>query len=107
MPAISPEEMAMMQKDAGKDSSGQATKLVQRVASDLAQLGEMLAQSKGVTDQDIEQMNQINQMFTDLVEKKLAGSSPGEDVQEESPEMSQIPMDAGRTGKPMGPATKN
>jgi uncharacterized coiled-coil protein SlyX len=107
MAQMTPEEMAQMQQGGGEDQAGKATKLAQQVAQGLVELQGMLAKSQGVTDQDIAQMDDVVMKFADLVEKKLAGAAPGEDVEEESPEMNQVPADAGMSGKPLGPQVKN
>lgn len=108
MPQISPEEMAAMQEQAGQDNSGKATALVKSVGEGLAQLSEMLNSSKGVTDADREQMAMVMNGFIDLVEKKLGGSAPGQDAPpEELPaDEGAVPMQGGRTGKPMGPQNR-
>ena len=106
MAEMTPEEMEMMQQQAGKETGGGATKLVQQVGEGLAKLSEMLMSAKGTTDQDKAQMEQIMSSFVDLVEKKLS-AEPGQDAPSENPEMSQIPMDQGGGGQPMGPATRN
>lgn len=107
MADMSPEDMAAMQAQAGKDSGeGDATALVKKVGEGLQKLAEMLANSKSVTDKDMAQMDQIISLYVDLAEKKL-GSAPGEDAEDEmSPEMTQMPMMQGRGGMPMGPQTK-
>ncbi len=107
MAEMTPEEMEMMQQQAGKDSSGGATKLVQEVGKGLEKLNEMLNSAPGTTDKDRAQMQSIMDNFVDLVEKKLAGSAPGEDQEDPSEQMSQVPVDAGMSGKPMGPASRN
>lgn len=107
MPEISQDEMAEMQAQAGKDTKGGATKLAQDVAKGLVELQQMLGASPGATDQDIAQMDDIVMKFADLVEKKLGGSAPGEDSQEESQELSQVSADAGMKGQPIGPQMKN
>lgn len=106
MAAMTPEEMAQMQGQAGKDNSGQATKLAQNVAKGLVELQQMLGASPGATDEDIAQMDDVVMKFADLVEKKLGGA-PGEKVPDENPEMNQVSADAGMTGKPIGPQMKN
>lgn len=107
MAEISPEEMAQMQAQAGNDGKGQATKLAQQVAKGLVELQQMLAASNGATDQDIAQMDEIVMSFADLVEKKLAGSAPGEDAAPEEADMNQVSADAGMKGQPIGPQVKN
>ena len=107
MAQMTPEEMAMMQQKAGKDSGGGATKLAQQVGEGLSKLSDMLQGAQGTTDQDKAQMQQILELYVDLVEKKLGGAEPGQDVEEEGQDMNQVPMDAGMKGKPMGPATRN
>lgn len=108
MPAqMSPEEMSAMQQQAGKDSSGGVTKLAQQVGQGLSQLSDMLDSSQGATDADKAQMQQILSLFVDLVEKKLGGTEPGQDAAPDGGEMSQVPADAGRSGQPMGPQSRN
>lgn len=102
---VSPEEMAAMQAQAGKDTGGGVTKLAQQVGQGLQKLSEMLDSAPGTTDQDKQQMAQILSSFVDLVEKKLAGQEPGTDPEAQS--LSQVPSDAGMNGKPMGPETQN
>ena len=113
MPGMSPEEMAAMQAEAqggggapegGGDQMGAATKIAQDVGGGLAKLAEMLDGSQGATDQDRQQMAQIISLYTDLVEKKLGGSAPGEDMPpEEGPMPAQLPAEGGAKGVPMGP----
>lgn len=106
MEKMSPEDMAAMQAQAGKSQGeGDATALVKQVGEGLQKLAQMLSSSQSVTDKDMAQMDQIISLYVDLAEKKL-GSAPGEDQEEESPEMSQVPMMQGRGGMPMGPQTK-
>lgn len=104
---ISPEEMQAMQAQAGKDNQQPITKLVQDVGQGLSKLSEVLNNAQGATDQDREQMSQIMNMYIDLVEKQLGNAGPGENEAEESPELSQVPVQQGRGGMPMGPNTKN
>lgn len=106
MPGMPPEAMAAQEE--GQEAGGSATKLVQDVGGGLAKLAEMLNGSQATTDQDRQQMAQIMDLFTDLVEKKLGGAQPGEDAPpEEMPaDQGAVPMQGGRTGKPMGPNTR-
>lgn len=107
MAQISPDEMQAMQAQAGKDTSGGATKLAQQVAQGLKQLSDMLDSAQGTTDKDKQQMAQILGMYIDLVEKKLGMSEPGEDQEDPSEQMDQVPADAGVNGSPVGPQSKN
>lgn len=107
MAQVTSEEMQAMQESAGKDNSSMATKLAQEVAQGLSKLSEMLDKSKSVTDADRAQMQKIMSLYVDLVEKKLGGSAPGEDQPEEVEMLSQVPSDAGTSGVPMGPASRN
>lgn len=102
---MQPDEMAEMQKKAGKDNSKGITQLAQDIADKLAQFKDAVDNSDSTTDKDRAQMDQMMQLFVSLVENQL-GQSPGEDQEEESEQLSQIPMDQGMTGKPMGPQTK-
>jgi len=104
---INPEEMAAMQEQAGGGAEGGATKLAQQVGEGLSKLSEMLESAQGTTDQDRAQMQQIVSLYVDLVEKKLGGSEPGQDVEDPSEQMSQVPADAGMKGKPIGPQVRN
>ena len=108
MPDLSPEEMAAMQGQEEKQEGGDATMLVKEVGSGLAQLAQMLDKSPGCTDQDREQMGQVMSLFTDLVEKKLGGSAPGEDqAPEEMPaDQGAVSAQGGMKGVPMGPQSR-
>lgn len=107
MPAeISPEEMAAMQEQAGKKTDQPVTKLVQEVGQGLSKLSDMLSGSQGATDEDRQQMQQIMDLYIDLVEKKLGSAGPGENPESEEPEMGQVPMQQGQKGVPMGPQSR-
>lgn len=108
---MSPEEMQAMQSQAqpeGADGggAGAATKIAQDVGQGLAKLAEMLDGSQGATDQDRQMMAQIMSLFTELVEKKLGGSAPGEDQPSEEPMPREVPATGGASGVPMGPQTR-
>ena len=107
MADLAPEEMAAMQAQAGKDTSGGATKLAQGVAKGLVELQQMLGASPDVTEEDVAQMDQILMSFADLVEKKLGGQAPGQNAPPESEALSQVSADAGMNGQPVGPQMKN
>lgn len=104
---ISPEEMAAMQEQSGKANQQPITKLVQDVGQGLSKISEVLNSAEGATDQDRNQMSQIMNMFIDLVEKQLGDNGPGENAQEENAELSQVPMQQGRGGMPVGPNVRN
>lgn len=101
---VSQEEMAAMQAQAGKSNDTPITKLVQDVGQGLSKLAEVLNSSDAATDQDKEQMSGIMSAFMDLVEKQLGGSGPGQNQEAES--LSQVPVQQGAKGVPMGPQVK-
>lgn len=107
--AMTPEDMAAMQAEAGKEQgAGAATKIAQEVGAGLGKLAEMLDSSQGTTDEDRAQMAQIMSLYTDLVEKKLS-ASPGENPQEPEAapvEGQAISAEGGPKGVPMGPNTR-
>ncbi len=105
MDQMSPDEMSEMQAKAGKDSSGGVTKLAQDIAQKLSQLKDLVDQSPATTDKDRSDMDNLMQGFVAIVEKQL-GASPGEDQEEETEQMPQMPMQAGLKGMPMGPQSR-
>lgn len=106
MEQMTPEDMAAMQAQSGKEQGeGDVTSLVKQVGEGLQKLAGILSKSQSVTDKDLSQMDQIISLYVDLAEKKL-GASPGEDVEEDGPEMQQMPIMQGRGGMPIGPQTK-
>lgn len=105
--AMSQDEMAELQQMAGKGNTTPVTKLAQDVAQGLSKLADLLANSPGATEKDNAQMQQILSLFVDLVEKKLAGAEPGQDAEEEGEQLSEMPMEQGMSGVPMGPQSKN
>lgn len=90
------------QQEEGADL-GAITKLAQDVGDGLAKLSEALNSSPAATDQDREQMASVLNGFIDLVEKKLGGSAPGEDLPEEEAPAPEISAMGGPKGVPMGP----
>lgn len=106
--AISRDEMAAMQEQAGASPEGNVTQLVKQVGDGLTQLSELLNSSQAATDADRQQMAGIMSSYIDLVEKKLGSAGPGEDAPpEELPaEQGAVPMEAGKKGVPMGPQTR-
>lgn len=103
---IMPEEMEAMQAQSGKPAEP-VTKIAQDVGSGLQKLSELLDGSQGATDEDRAAMASIITQFVDLVEKKLGGSAPGEDMPSEEPMPNQVPVAQGMNGAPMGPNTRN
>lgn len=97
--------MAEMQQKAGVDNSGGVTKLAQDIAEKLAQLKDFVDNSEATTDKDRSDMDSLMQNFVTVIEKQL-GAAPGEDQEEESEMMNQVPMQAGTKGMPMGPQTR-
>jgi hypothetical protein len=100
--------MEEMEQEAPEQAAGGATKLVQQVGEGLGKLAQMLDGSQGVTEQDRGMMAQIMSLFTELVEKKLGGSAPGEDrPPEELPaDQGAVPAMGGAKGVPMGPQAR-
>lgn len=99
------DEMAELQGKAGVDNSGGVTKLAQDIAEKLAQLKSYVDNSEATTDKDRMQMDSLMQNFVSVVENQL-GAAPGEDKEEESESLNQVPMQAGMKGVPMGPQTR-
>lgn len=102
---MSQDEMAEMQSKAGKSASGGVTKLAQDIADKLSQLKDFVDNSPSTTDKDRSQMDQLMQNFVMVIEKQL-GAAPGEDAEEESDSLSEVPVQAGMSGVPMGPQTR-
>lgn len=102
---MSQDEMAEMQDKMGKDNSGGVSKLAQDIADKLSQLKDFVDNSPSTTDKDKSQMDQLMQNFVAVIEKQL-GAAPGEDAEEESEGPSEVPAQAGMTGVPMGPQSR-
>lgn len=101
MPGMSPEEMAQMQAQAGKEQGPSLIDLAQKTGAGLQKLSEALEKSPQSTPEEKSQMAQVLAGFVDLVEKKL-GSDPGaQGPQAEPLADGAIPMEGGLSGVPM------
>ena len=103
---MQPDEMGELQKQAGKNGGGDITKLAQDIAQKMLEFKGAVDASPGTTDKDKSLMDNIMQQFVMLVEKQLAGNESGQDQEEESDQLNQVPSDAGLKGVPMGPQTR-
>ena len=93
------QQIPAQEQDSGP---GPITQLAQQVGQGLQKLSEALAASNP-DPQDSAQMQQIMDLYIDLVEKKLGGGDS-----EPIPEgMSQVPVDQGVGGVPVGPQVRN
>ena len=118
MPQITPEEMQAAEakykstkqniaSEGQEPSGGDVTKMVQGIGQWIQALQQIVAQSPGVTEEDIAQLDQIMSLYSDFVEKSL-GAAPGENPEPEmEPEQKgPVPMQQGRGGQPMGPQSR-
>lgn len=104
---VSPEEMQAMQAQVGKNQDGGVVNLAKKVGEGLQKLVGMLNESSVATDQDKAKAEQMLQAFVELVETNLT-QAPGQDPEmPEDPNMSEVPMQAGMKGQPIGPQSKN
>lgn len=95
---------AELEQMSGEQNASNVTKLAQDAGASLSKFAALLNKSPAANDADREAMNNILSSFVDLVEKQLGGQeSEEEPVQEIA---SQVPMQQGIGGVPMGPQTK-
>ena len=82
------------------EDTGDITALAKQVGQGLAKFAEAVNASETVTEKDKGQMAELMNSFIDLVENKL-NSAPGQDVEEEEPELPVAPAMGGVKGIPM------
>lgn len=99
MPGMSPEEMAQLQAQAGKDQGPSIIDTAKQVGEGLNKLGAALERGQG-SPEEKQQMAQIISLYADLVEKKLGGE-PSSGAPEEPEAPSAVPMEGGLKGVPM------
>ncbi len=101
MPGMSPEEMAQLQAQAGKEQGPSLIELAKTTGANLQKLSEALGKSPQSTPEEKDQMAQVIAGYIDLVEKKLGGEPGAEGPQAEPLADGAIPMEGGLNGVPM------
>lgn len=105
---MTPEEMEQMKGEAGAEGPQDQepiSQLVQEVGQGLSKLIQVINQSQASTDQDRESASNVMQAYMGLVDGlgQEAGQNPEAPQQAD---MGAVPMQAGQSGKPMGPETR-
>lgn len=101
MPEISPEEMGEMEKQAGQGAEAPVSQLIQQVGQGVSKLVDIVNKSQASSDEDRQNAGALMDALMGLVD--------GLEGKEEEPmkgDMGAVPMQAGQSGVPMGPQTK-